>query len=280
MTFNKKIIVITGASTGIGFDAALTLTKRGHRVIATCRKLEDIQRLNSLGIEAIPLDLNDFESITEAFEKVMEMTGGKLDVLINNAGYGQSGALEDLKPEYILAQFQTNVFGLMSLTRLAIPVMRKAGEGRIINVSSVLGVVSLPFKGAYNASKYAVEGISDTLRLELKPAGIQVITIEPGPIQSDWSQTATETFKNIDVENSVFKKQYEAHIKNATQKKSDSAFTKPASAVTNKMIHAIESKHPKPKYPVTFAAHFLIFLRRILPTWLLDKWLLQISKIS
>lgn len=276
MNIVKKTIVITGASTGIGLDAAKTLTERGHRVIGTCRKMDDIQKLKALGIEAVLLDLNDTKSINQAFEKMMEMTVGQLDVLINNAGYGQSGALEDVKPEFLLAQFQTNVFGLMNLTSLAIPVMRKLGAGRIINVSSVLGVISLPFKGAYNASKYAVEGLSDTLRLELKPSNIQVITIEPGPIKSEWSHTATDSYKNIDIENSVFKKQYEDVISTATQKKADSIFTKPAAAVTNKMIHAIESRRPKAKYPVTFVAHLLIFLRCILPTRVLDSLLSKI----
>ena len=280
MTIDKKIILITGCSSGIGFDAAKTLAQRGHQVIATCRKIEDMEKLTQLGLDGILLDLNDNASIASAFKTVTTMTDGKLDVLINNAGYGQIGALEDLTAELVLAQFQTNVFGLMELTRRVIPIMREQGHGRIINVSSVLGVISLPLKGAYNASKYAVEGLSDTLRLELKPAGIDVITIEPGPIDSAWSQTLMGSFNHIDIEKSVFKEQYKAMIAHSTQKKSDSPFTKKASAVTKKMIHAIESSKPKAKYPVTFVAYLLIFLRRILPTWLLDKFLLQVSKSS
>jgi short-subunit dehydrogenase len=168
----------------------------------------------------------------------------------------------------------------MELTRLVIPVMRKQNQGRIINLSSVLGVISLPLKGAYNASKYAVEGLSDTLRLELKPAGIKVITIEPGPIESLWSNTLTDSFNNIETQDSVFKDQYEALRVNATQKKSNSFFTKKASAVTNKLIHAIEATCPRAKYRVTFVAGLLIFLKRILPTKVLDSFLLLVSKFN
>lgn len=280
MNTAKKIILITGCSSGIGFDAANTLKERGHRVIATCRKTEDIQKLTGLGLEAILLNVDDTASIESAFKKVMDITEGKLDVLINNAGYGQIGALEDLNAELIRAQFQTNVFGLMELSRLAIPVMRKQGQGRIINISSVLGIISLPLKGAYNASKYAVEGLSDTLRLELKPAGIDVITIEPGPIESSWNHTLIDSFNQIDIENSVFKKQYQTLQASAIQKKSDSTFTKKASAVTKKLIHAIESKKPKVKYSVTFPAYLFVCLKRMLPTRMLDRLLLQVSKIS
>jgi len=180
----QKTILITGCSSGIGFDAAVSLKNRGHRVIASCRRIADVERLQQLGVETIQLDVNDEDSITKGFQLVLEKTRGHLDVLINNAGYGQAGALEDVPRSALIAQFNTNVFGLMELTRQAIPVMRTQGYGRIINISSVLGFISMPFRGAYNASKYAVEGLCDTLRLELKPAGIHVITIEPGPIDS------------------------------------------------------------------------------------------------
>jgi NAD(P)-dependent dehydrogenase (short-subunit alcohol dehydrogenase family) len=151
MNQEKKIILITGCSSGIGLDAAMTLFKRGHRVIATCRKTEDLRKLQLLGLEVVLLDVNDTASINTAFNEVINITQGKVDVLINNAGYGQVGALEDISTEMLVAQFQTNVFGLMELTRLVIPLMRKQNCGRIINVSSVLGIISLPLKGAYNA---------------------------------------------------------------------------------------------------------------------------------
>lgn len=276
---NPQNILITGCSTGIGFDAAFALKKRGHQVIASCRKSEDVQRLKDLGLEAIQLDVNDSQSIKQAMIQVLELTAGRLDVLINNAGYGQAGALEDISREVILQQFQTNVFGLLELTNQVIPLMRQQGYGRIINISSILGIISLPMRGAYNASKYAVEGLSDTLRLELKPSGIDVITIEPGPIESRFRDNCVdESLKRIDSSNSHFKRQYEVMLTSYKTAKSNSAFTKSTEAVISKLVHAIESSRPKAKYPVTFPAHLFIFLKRILPTRLLDRVFALISK--
>lgn len=274
----KKVILITGCSSGIGFDAAITLSKRGHRVIAACRQAKDVGRLKQLGLDVVLLDLDEIASIDRAFEEIQKIGRGRVDVLINNAGYGQIGALEDLSRETLIAQFQSNVFGLMDLSRRVIPLMRKQQEGRIINISSVLGVISLPFKGAYNASKYAVEGLSDTLRLELKSAGIKVITIEPGPVESLWVNTLKTSFKNIDIEGSVFKSQYKSMLGNLAEKKENSFFTKKTSAVTKKLIHAVESKYPRIKYRVTFVAGLLVFLKRILPARLMDQFLLLISR--
>ncbi|AWN74352.1 SDR family NAD(P)-dependent oxidoreductase [Legionella anisa] len=274
-----KIILITGCSSGIGFDAVFSLRERGHRVIGSCRKIEDVQKLLDKGIEAVQLDVSDSSSIQSAFTEVLAKTEGRLDVLINNAGYGQAGALEDISRDVLRAQFETNVFGLVELTNLAIPVMRKQGYGRIINLSSILGVISMPFRGAYNASKYAVEGVSDTLRLELKSSGIDVITIEPGPIESRFRDNCVDnSLNNIDMQNSYFSTQYERMLKTFKQKKTDSVFTRKADAVTHKLIHAIESQRPKAKYPITFPAHFMLFLKWILSTKMLDKFFLMISK--
>lgn len=267
-----KNIFITGCSTGIGFAAAFALKEKGYRVIASCRKQDDVNKLTQLGIEAIQLDLNDTDSIHHAMAQIKQLTKGKLDVLINNAGYGQAGALEDITRDVLRLQFETNVFGLLELTNLVIPMMRQQGQGRIINISSILGIISMPFRGAYNASKYALEGLSDTLRLELKSSGIDVITIEPGPIESRFADNCVEsTLKYLDYNNSYFKKQYEDMLDSYKKKKNNSIFTKKPEAVINKLIHAIEAKKPRPKYPVTFPAHLLIFLKRILSTRLLDK---------
>ena len=276
---SQKIILITGCSSGIGFEAVGTLKKRGHRVIASCRKLADVERLQLLGFEAIQLDVNDEHSIASGLKQVLEKTDGRLDVLINNAGYGQAGALEDVPRSAFIAQFNTNVFGLMELTRLVIPVMRAQGHGRIINISSVLGLISLPFRGAYNASKYAVEGICDTLRLELGPVGIHVITIEPGPIESEFRNHAVDdSIKSIDIEKSHFKRHYQHMLTHFKAKKAESSFTKKPEAVVNQLIRAIESKSPKPKYMVTPPTYFLMIFKRILPTRLLDRFLSFVSK--
>lgn len=275
----QKTIFITGCSTGIGHDAALSLSHRGHRVIASCRKAEDVSKLIELGLEAVRMDMNDEHSIASAFNEVLEKTSGHLDVLINNAGYGQAGALEDISRDALREQFETNVFGLMNLTKLAIPVMRKQGRGRIINISSVLGLISMPFRGAYNASKYAVEGLSDTLRLELKPSGIEVICIEPGPIASNFRDNVIDSsLKKIDQNNSHFRQQYHRMLNGYREQKEDSMFTKGTDAVISKLVHAIESKTPKAKYPVTFPAHLFAILKRILTVKMLDRFISYLSK--
>jgi NAD(P)-dependent dehydrogenase (short-subunit alcohol dehydrogenase family) len=274
-----KIILITGCSSGIGLDSALALKARGHRVITSCRAKEDVEKLEKLGLDTLRLDVNDSTSIQDAFAKLLIMTDGRLDVLINNAGYGQAGALEDVSRDVLRQQFETNVFGLLELTNLAIPIMRKQKQGRIINISSILGVISMPFRGAYNASKYAVEGLSDTLRLELRNSGIKVITIEPGPIESRFRANCVEgSLQHINTETSHFKKQYKNKLISFNKEKSKSIFTKSTDVVINKLIHAIEAKKPRAKYPVTFPAHLFIFLKRILSTKLLDKLFAFLSK--
>ncbi len=275
----EQVILITGCSSGIGLDAASALKQRGHRVIASCRRDEDLVKLKAMNIESLLLDLNSSDSIHAAFSEFFKMTHGRLDVLINNAGFGQVGALEDISREVLCKQFETNVFGLMELTRLAIPVMRKQGYGRIINISSVLGIISMPFRGAYNASKYAVEGLSDTLRLELHSSGIKVITIEPGPIESRFRDNCVDfSLTNVDMGDSFFAPQYTKMLSTYKSAKTDSVFTKSTQAVIKKLIHSIESKHPKARYPVTFPAYLFIFLKKILPVKLLDILLRKISQ--
>src|SRR5687768_4196250 len=177
----KKAVLITGCSSGIGLAVAMGLKERGYRVFASARKATDVERLQAEGLESLPLDLNESVSIRAAVDTVLDQTGGTLYALFNNGGYGQPGAVEDLSRQAIREQFETNLFGWMELTNLLIPVMRRQGEGRIIQNSSVLGYIALKYRGAYNASKYAVEGWSDTLRLELHGSNIFVALIEPGP---------------------------------------------------------------------------------------------------
>ncbi|KTC99694.1 oxidoreductase with NAD(P)-binding Rossmann-fold domain protein [Legionella geestiana] len=275
----SKSVFVTGCSSGIGLACVRMLQSRGYQVIASCRKIEDVERLRAEGLMTVCMDMQDSESIGKGFAEVLSLTGNRLDGLINNAGYGQAGALEDISRDVMREQFETNVFGLMELTRLAIPVMRAAGHGRIINISSLLGFVSMPFRGAYNASKYAVEGLSDTLRLELKPAGIQVITIEPGPVESHFRDSAVDvSLKRIDTEKSVFSKQYAFMLKHYRAQKSESTFTLGPEAVAEKIVRALEARHPKPKYRVTFPTHLFAFLKRVLSTRMLDALLSAISR--
>jgi short-subunit dehydrogenase len=276
---NIQFILITGCSSGIGLDAAQTLKKRGHRVIASCRKPEDLIKLSELGLEVILLDMNHSASIKEALTHVLAMTNGRLDVLINNAGYGQAGALEDVSRDVLRQQFETNVFGLQELTSCVIPIMRRQGYGKIINISSILGVISMPFRGAYNASKYAVEGLSDTLRLELKSSGIKVITIEPGPVESRFRDNSVDnSLRHINMNDSYFAPQYQNMLNHFKGAKTNSIFTQKTHAVTRKLIHAIESRRPKIKYPVTFPAYLFIGLKRLLPVRFMDWILIIISK--
>ncbi|VEG89600.1 SDR family NAD(P)-dependent oxidoreductase [Legionella spiritensis] len=274
-----KTIFISGCSTGIGFYLAQTLQNKGYQVIASCRKPQDVERLQELGLYTLRMDVSDSASINQAVEQLLEYTQGRLDVLINNAGFGQAGALEDISREVMLKQFQTNVFGLHELTRQIIPVMRTQGSGRIINISSVLGRVSLPFRGAYNASKYAVEGLSDTLRLELEPAGIWVSSIQPGPIDSQFRDTVVDvSLKAVDMEASFFYPQYKNMLLHFKKTKKKSMLTQKPEAVLKKVLHAIEARKPRPGYAVTLSAHLLILARRVLPARWLHRLLARISK--
>ncbi|MBD3618348.1 MAG: SDR family oxidoreductase [Chromatiales bacterium] len=275
----NRCILITGCSSGIGLCVARGLKARGWRVFATARKPEDVARLEGEGFETLSLDLTDSASIARAMETVLERTGGRLDALFNNGAYGQPGAVEDLRREVLREQFETNVLGWLELTNRAIPVMRRQGHGRIIMNSSVLGLVALPFRGAYNASKFAIEGLSDTLRLELRGTGIHVSLVEPGPIESRFRANAFEKLKaNIDTGHSVWREKYQGAIRRLTKEGPAAPFTLPPEAVLGKVVHALEARRPRARYYVTFPTYLLGTLRRLLPTRALDAFLARISR--
>jgi short-subunit dehydrogenase len=271
-------VLISGCSTGIGLGTALFLKEQGLDVIASARKENDVLMLKEKGLKAILLDVNSSSSIKAGVKEAIALSKEGIDVLINNAGYGQAGALEDLSRETLRAQFETNVFGLMELTSELLPHMREQKTGRIINVSSILGVISLPFRGAYNASKYAVEGLSDTLRLELSNTAIKVSLIEPGPVASQFRDTCiNQSLEAVNREHSVFKNQYEK-ILNKRQEGESTSFMKTPEAVAKKILHAIQSNNPKPRYRVTLPAHIFASLKHILTTRMLDRLLRRASK--
>jgi len=274
----NKTILITGCSSGIGLCVAEGLHERGYRVIATARKNNDVAMLMQRGLESLQLDVTDEASMDHAMSSILSMTDGKLYALFNNGAYGQTGAVEDIPTEVLREQFNTNVFGWHSLTRRVIPIMRKQGYGRIIQNSSVLGLIALPFRGPYNASKFALEGLSDTLRLELAGSNIFVSLIEPGPIRSRFRDNALYNFeKNIDAKNSVHREKYIA-MKNRLKKEGDAMpFTLPPEAVLKRVIHALESRSPQPRYYVTFPTYLFGTLRRLLPFRWLDRILLSVS---
>ncbi len=266
-----KSVLITGCSSGIGYCAAKELTRRGYRVFATARDKEDVARLAAEGLESLHLDLNSTDSIEDAVTTVSARTDGRLDALINNGAYGQPGAVEDLSRQVLVEQFDTNVFGTHELTCKVLVLMRANGAGRVIQISSVLGFVAMPFRGAYNASKYAIEGLTDTLRLELRDTGIHVILIQPGPIESRFRENALAAFhRNIDPEKSVHRETYaatEARLKATGGGK----FSKDPQAVFVKIVKALESKRPSSHYRVTTPASLFAILKRLLPSAMLDR---------
>lgn len=273
----SKTILITGCSSGIGYATAIALKKRGHDVIATARKPDDVTRLTQEGFTAIQLDLADSQSIQHAVNQTIELTGGKVDALFNNGAFGQPGAVEDLTRDVLMFQFETNVFGTHELTNLLIPLMRRQGHGRIIYNSSVLGLVAMRYRGAYNASKFALEGLADTLRLELYGTQIHISIIEPGPILSDFRKNSYALYKkNIDITHSFHKEAYAAMEARLQKEGAAVAFTLPASAVVEKVIHALEARQPKMRYYVTFPTYLFAFLKRILPMSWLDTLLRKV----
>ena len=261
----QKSVLITGCSSGIGHCVAAGLKQRGYRVFATARRAESVEMLLEEGFESLQLDLSDSESIHQAFRQIMQQTDGQLYALFNNGAFGLPGAVEDLSRENLKYQFETNVFGWLELTNLVIPVMRKQGYGRIIQNSSILGFVAMPFRGAYNASKYAIEGLSDTLRLELKGTGIYVSLIEPGPITSNFRANAVKALEqNIDIENSVHREKYIGVLQRLKKQGPAVPFTLPPEAVLKRVLHALESRQPKPRYYVTFPTYLFGYLKRLL----------------
>jgi NAD(P)-dependent dehydrogenase (short-subunit alcohol dehydrogenase family) len=274
---NPRAILITGCSSGIGLCVAQGLKQRGYRVFATARQAEDVSRLTDSGLESLQLDLDNSDSINLAVDEVLSRTNGQLYALFNNGAYSQIGAVEDLSRDALRAQFETNFFGWHELTCRVLPVMRQQGYGRIIQNSSILGFVALPFRGAYNSSKYAVEGLSDTLRLELHDTNIFISLVEPGPIESRFRANSYKAYtQHIDKANSPFKKQYEAVEARLKKEGPVVPFTLPPEAVLKKVIHALESKRPRERYYVTFPTHLFGTLKRLLSTRVLDKALRKI----
>lgn len=272
-------ILITGCSSGIGYYCAKALQAEGYQVFATARQQKDVERLLNEGLQSTRLDLTDSQSIDDALTWLLEQTNGQLDALFNNGAYGQPGAVEDLSRQTLRQQFETNLFGTHELTCKVIKLMRKQGHGRIIQNSSVLGLITMKYRGAYNASKFALEGLTDTLRQELSDTPIKVSLIEPGPIESDFRKNAHKAFNtNIDIESSAHKNTYIAvqkRLANTNAKQKNDTFTLGPEAVYNALKHALESRHPKARYYVTFPTKLFAVLRRLLSTrgldWVLNK---------
>ncbi len=271
----KKSVLITGCSSGIGYTAAFAMRDKGWRVFAACRKEEDCARLQSEGFDAPLLDYQDEETIASALKEVLDATGGTLDAVFNNGAYAIPGAVEDLPTDALRDIFETNFFGWHTLTRAVLPVMRAQGHGRIVQCSSVLGFVAMPWRGAYNATKFALEGLTDTLRQEMQDTKIHVILIEPGPITSDFRQNSIKQFnKWIDWKSSARSEQYEAElIKRLHDSIKKAPFELGPEAVADKLVDALTAYQPKARYFVTTPTYIANIARRILPTLQLDRFL-------
>ncbi len=271
-------VLITGCSSGIGYCLAHGLRERGFRVFATARKAADVERLAAEGFESLPLDLDDSTSIAAAVSEILRRTDNRLYALVNNAGFGLPGAVEDLSRDGLRAQFETNVFGGQELIRLLMPTFRAQNEGRIVQMSSMLGYVALAYRGTYCASKYAIEGLTDALRLELRDTNIHASIVEPGPITARFRDNAYAAFKQwIDKDRSVHRAQYDAMIARLEGQRGPQPFTLPPEAVLKKVTHALESRRPNCRYQVTVPAYLSALLERLLPTPLLDELLNRVG---
>jgi len=277
---NKKSILISGCSSGIGLSSAKALSLRGWEVFASCRKQKDVEFLQGNGLNALRLDYTDQTSIKDAVNTVLTKTNGRLDALFNNGAYAIPGALEDMPTEAIRAIFETNVFGWHSLTRSVIPTMRSQGHGRIIQCSSILSFVALAYRGSYNATKWAIEGLSDTLRLELEGSGVHVISIRPGPINTKFRENSIPHFEKwIDQNSSYFKRVYkEGLVPRLYDPSQASIFQLEVEAVTKKVVRALESRRPSMIYSVTLPTHVMGLLIRFLPKFAVHRLLLLLSK--
>lgn len=267
-----RSVLITGCSSGIGLAAARALKGRGWRVLGTARKPADLERLGQReGIETLALELSDTASIAACAAEALARTDNHLDALYNNAAYGMMGALEDTTAEQLRAHFEVNVIATHELTRRLVPAMRAQGHGRIVMCSSVLGLVSGPYRGAYAASKFALEALSDALRLELQPAGISVSLLEPGPIESEFLASTLARFRaEVDIEGSAHRDDYRRRLA-VMEAGGNSRFKLPPQAVIAKLVHALESPRPRARYRIGLPTQAAALLKRVLPTRMLDR---------
>ena len=273
----SRSVLVTGCSSGIGLATARLLREHGWAVLPTARKPEDMDRLRSEGFNPVQLDVTDSAAIQQTANDVLRLLGGNLGALVNNSGYGQPGAMEDMTRDAMREQFEVNVFGLQELTNQLIPAFRRQGYGRIVNVSSVLGRISIPFMGIYSASKFAVEAMSDAMRVELWNSGVAVSLVEPGPIETAFRKTSKDRAvgQQEHFGRSYFEKYYREQAKEEeTRKKLTHVFMVPPEAVARKILHALESPRPRRRYPVTPVAYMIEFLRRFVPDGLID-WIMS-----
>ena len=280
MKKTKNTILITGCSSGIGFATAIKLSDNGWDVYATCRNQKDVEKLKKIGLKCLKLDYTNEESIDNTVNTILKETDGKLSAIFNNGAYALPGALEDIPTEGLRSIFETNVFGWHSLIKKVLPVMKKQGHGKILQCSSILGFITLAYRGPYNATKWAIEALTDTLRIELSGTDIKVITIRPGPISTKIRSNSLEHFKKwVNWKNSSIKGLYKNHlIPRLYSKSAQTKFELQSEAVADMVLKALQEKNPKLIYSITIHTHIMNILIRILPKGLLNKLLIYLSE--
>lgn len=269
-----RSVLLTGCSSGIGLDAARTLSRRGWRVFATCRNPVDCGRLEAEGLESFPLDHADPDSIAMGVAEAFERTGARLDALVVNGAHAMPAAMEDVPRGALREIFEANLFGPFDLINRVLPVMRREGAGRIVNISSVLGIVALPFRGPYCGTKFAMEGMTDALRRELRGSGVRVSLVEPGPITTRIRENAVPHFERwIDWEASALRFRYENELipRLYAERGKPDRFELPPSACTRRIVHALEARRPRARYRVTVPTRLAEAMRRLLSTRLADR---------
>ena len=271
---NMKTVLITGCSSGIGLSTAKLLKYKGWNIFATARNEKDLFMLSELGFNTIYLDITDTNSVKNCAKEVIHRSNGTLCALVNNAGIGVPGAIEDLNRNSMITQFEVNLFGLLELTNLLIPHLIRKSHARIINVSSVVGRIAVPFMGIYSASKFALEAATDAQRIELANTPIRVSLIQPGPIYSNFSKSCLKTVESLSSNSqSRYKKQYNKYYSDRKSNNlAEDRFRLQPEAVSKKILHALESKNPKVRYKVTIPAYIIEFLVRFSPTFITDKF--------
>lgn len=273
----QKVILITGASSGIGYDAALTLASEGHKVYAAARRMELMEPLKARGIVTIRMDVTDEQSMVDGVKSVLDAEG-RIDVLVNNAGYGYFGAVENVAMAEARRQVEVNVFGLARLCQLVLPAMRKQGSGRIVNIASVAGRVVLPFGGWYHVTKYSVEALSDAMRMELKPFGIDVAMIEPGAIKTDWGIIAARHLRESSTGTA-----YETDgtsFADLMHWGYSSRYLSAPRVITRAICRAVDSRRPRPRYRTGRGAHLLLFLHSVLTARCWDNFMRWAGKLG
>jgi NAD(P)-dependent dehydrogenase (short-subunit alcohol dehydrogenase family) len=266
-------VLVTGASSGIGAATAELLLAQGHRVYASARRLQSLSLLRAKGCEVLAVDVTDEASMREAV-RIIEAREGSLDVLVNNAGYSLSGALEPLPIEEVRRQFETNVFGLLRMSQLVLPGMRRAGRGRIINLSSMGGKMTFPGAGAYHASKHAVEALSDALRFELQGFGVDVVVIQPGPIRSHFGEKAASSMPKAPPYGPfcTFNQAVAESSRDVHRKGILSCLAGEPVDVARLIARVIAVPHPKARYTVTGSARLLLGLKAFLSDAMWDRF--------